>query len=124
LGDYDDIDLIDAWFSKMSVRSRATVGEATGCRRRDATFQAGGQSVPCLWYGVCPAFHLRHQGSRLPTEQARGVFQSAEDLTRATEDQIAHHDRNPAPFIQTAKAADILAKATRARTKLDKSPTA
>lgn len=51
----------------------------------------------------------------------RGVFHSVPDLVEALEKYIAHHNREPKPFIWTAKAQDILAKVARARRKLTRS---
>jgi transposase len=50
----------------------------------------------------------------------RGVFQDLEQLITAIGDYIDHHNKNPKPFIWTAKASDILEKVTRARTALHK----
>src|SRR3954466_14685035 len=48
----------------------------------------------------------------------RGVFHSVPDLVAALEKYIAQHNKEPKPFIWTAKATDILAKVARARQKL------
>ena len=45
----------------------------------------------------------------------RGVFQDLEQLIMAIGKYIDRHNRNPKPFIWTAKAADILEKVKRAR---------
>lgn len=45
----------------------------------------------------------------------RGVFHSVPELIAALEKCIDQHNREPEPFIWTAKANDILARATRAR---------
>jgi transposase len=50
----------------------------------------------------------------------RGVFRDLEQLITAIGDYIDHHNKNPKPFIWTAKASDILEKVTRARTALHK----
>jgi transposase len=47
-----------------------------------------------------------------------GVFHSVPELVTALEKYIAQHNRQPKPFIWTAKANDILAKVARARKKL------
>jgi transposase len=49
----------------------------------------------------------------------RGVFRDVEDLIMAIGEYIDHHNRDPKPFIWTAKAADILEKVKRARKALD-----
>ena len=54
----------------------------------------------------------------------RGVFQDLEQLIMAIGEYIDSHNQNPKPFIWTAKATDILEKVTRARTALNKRPTA
>ncbi len=45
----------------------------------------------------------------------RGVFRDVEDLIMAVETYIDKHNRDPKPFIWTAKATDILEKVKRAR---------
>ena len=50
----------------------------------------------------------------------RGVFHSVPELVAAIEAYAAQHNRDPKPFIWTAKASDILEKVTRARRSLDK----
>ena len=50
----------------------------------------------------------------------RGVFHSEADLIAAIEEYLAVHNANPKPFIWTARAADILEKVKRGRTKLHK----
>ena len=47
-----------------------------------------------------------------------GVFRSVPALTKAIEDYVAHHHKNPKPFIWTAQAKDILAKVIRANRNL------
>lgn len=54
----------------------------------------------------------------------RGVFKSVPELIRAIHDYIDHHNKNPKPFIWTAKAEEILAKYARAKAMLDKVQTA
>jgi transposase len=48
----------------------------------------------------------------------RGVFHSVPDLIEAIEAYVTAYNQSPSPFVWTAKAADILAKVTRARQKL------
>jgi transposase len=50
----------------------------------------------------------------------RGVFQDLEQLITAIGDYIDAHNKNPKPFIWTAKANDLLEKVTRAQTTLNK----
>jgi len=57
----------------------------------------------------------------LTTNQIRrGVFQDLEQLITAIGNYIDHHNKNPKPFIWTAKANDILEKVTRAQATLNK----
>ena len=88
--------------------------------KRNKRFHTHFTPTSASWLNMVERFFRDISERRLK----RGVFKSLEDLTRAIEDQIAHHNRNPAPFIWTAKAADIPAKVTRARKKLVKSQTA
>ena len=48
----------------------------------------------------------------------RGGFRSVPELTAAIEEYIAMHNKNPKPFIWTAKAGDILQKVIRANQRL------
>ncbi len=50
----------------------------------------------------------------------RGVFQDLEQLITEIGSYIDVHNKNPKPFIWTAKASDILEKVTRAQTALNK----
>jgi transposase len=50
----------------------------------------------------------------------RAVFRSVSELVSTIEQYVERHNRDPKPFIWTAKASDILAKVTRARAKLNK----
>ena len=55
----------------------------------------------------------------ITTERLRnGVFRSVPELTAAIKEYIAVHNKNPKPFIWTAKAQDILAKVIRANSRL------
>lgn len=53
-----------------------------------------------------------------------GVFRSVAELEQAIVAYIQHHNANPKTFVWTKKAEDILEKVRRARTALDKTPTA
>ena len=48
----------------------------------------------------------------------RGVFTSVEELTTAINEYIAHHNKDPKPFIWTKTARDILQKVIRANSRL------
>jgi transposase len=48
----------------------------------------------------------------------RGVFRNVPELTAAIKEYVAVHNKNPKPFIWTAKAADILQKVIRANRRL------
>ena len=51
----------------------------------------------------------------ITTERLRnGVFRSVPELIAAIKEYIALHNKNPKPFVWTAKAKDILAKVIRA----------
>ena len=54
----------------------------------------------------------------------RGVFKSVRELIQAIHDYIEHHNKDPKPFIWTAKAGDIIEKYRRAQTMLNKLQTA
>jgi transposase len=48
----------------------------------------------------------------------RGVFTSVAELTLAIDGYIAHHNKDPKPFIWTKSARDILQKVIRANSRL------
>jgi len=48
----------------------------------------------------------------------RGVFTSVPELVSAIDEYIAHHNKNPKPFIWTKSARDILQKVIRANSRL------
>jgi transposase len=50
----------------------------------------------------------------------RGVFRDVSELVSAIDEYIETHNADPAPFIWTKSASDILAKVKRARQKLNK----
>ncbi|HEV2039193.1 MAG TPA: IS630 family transposase [Casimicrobiaceae bacterium] len=55
----------------------------------------------------------------ITTERLRhGVFRSVPELIAAIQEYITLHNKNPKPFVWTAKANDILAKVIRANRKL------
>jgi transposase len=54
----------------------------------------------------------------------RDCFESVDQLIAAIDNYLEIHNREPKPFIWTAKAADILEKVKRARSRLDKLQTA
>ncbi|MEI7682582.1 MAG: IS630 family transposase [Betaproteobacteria bacterium] len=55
----------------------------------------------------------------ITTERLRnGVFRSVPELTAAINEYVGLHNKNPKPFVWTAKANDILAKVIRANSRL------
>jgi hypothetical protein len=50
----------------------------------------------------------------------RGVFRNLEELIMGIGNYIDRHNKNPKPFIWTARASDILEKVKRARRALHK----
>ena len=49
----------------------------------------------------------------------RGVFPNVPELISTIQTYVEHHNRNPKPFIWTARASDILAKVAKARARLN-----
>jgi len=50
----------------------------------------------------------------------RGVFHSLPELVEALQQYLATYNKDPKPYVWTAKACDILAKVQRARQKLNR----
>ena len=85
-----------------------------------------------LWLDTHPRFHMHFTPTSaswlnmverffrdITVERLRnGVFRSVAELTQAIEEYIEQHNKNPKPFIWTAKAQDILAKVIRANARL------
>jgi transposase len=72
------------------------------------------------WLNMVERFFRDLTQNRLP----RGVFRDVEELIMAIGDYIDRHNKNPKPFIWTARASDILEKVKRARRTLDKGQSA
>ena len=84
------------------------------------------------WLAMHPRFHVHFTPTSaswlnmverffrdLSTQRLeRGVFRSVPELIAAIKEYVAVHNKNPKPFIWTAKAADILQKVIRANRRL------
>jgi transposase len=68
----------------------------------------------CSWLNMVERFFRDLTEKQL----RRGVFRNVEELLESIGAYIDHHNRQPKPFIWTAKASDILEKVKRARAKL------
>ncbi len=65
----------------------------------------------CSWLNMVERFFRDLTEKQL----RRGVFRNVEELLESIGEYIDHHNRQPKPFIWTAKASDILEKVKRAR---------
>lgn len=72
----------------------------------------------CSWRKMVERFFRELTGKGIRP----GVCGDVEELITAIGDYIDHHNRNPEPFIWTAKATDILEKVKHARRVLDNTP--
>jgi transposase len=84
------------------------------------------------WLDKHPRFHMHYTPTSaswlnmverffrdITTERLRrGVFTSVPELEAAIEEYVAHHNKNPKPFIWTKSARDILQKVIRANSRL------
>lgn len=68
----------------------------------------------CSWLNMVERFFRDLTQKQL----RRGVFRNVEELLESIGEYIDHHNRQPKPFIWTAKASDILEKVKRARAAL------
>jgi transposase len=68
----------------------------------------------CSWLNMVERFFRDLTEKQL----RRGVFRDVEELLESIGEYIDNHNRQPKPFIWTAKASDILEKVKRARTAL------
>lgn len=82
--------------------------------RRHPRFQLHFTPTSASWLNMVERFFRD-----LTTRRVRaGIFKSVADLEAAIADYLRRHNAQPKPFIWTAKAADILAKVTRAKAAL------
>lgn len=84
--------------------------------RRHPRFHMHFTPTSASWLNMIERFFRDLSTNRI----RRGAFASVRELTTAIESYIAQHNRQPKPFIWTAKASDILEKVKRAREKLNK----
>jgi transposase len=84
------------------------------------------------WLAKHPRFHMHFTPTSaswlnmverffrdITTERLRrGVFTSVPDLVKAIDEYVAHHNKEPKPFIWTKSARDILQKVIRANSRL------
>jgi hypothetical protein len=68
----------------------------------------------CSWLNMVERFFRDLTEKQL----RRGVFRNVEELLESIGDYIDNHNRQPRPFIWTAKASDILEKVKRAKAAL------
>ena len=68
--------------------------------------------------GQCLPRHRHQEWLKFLRQIERGVFPNVPELISAIQAYVEHHNRNPKPFIWTARASDILAKVVKARTRL------
>jgi transposase len=88
--------------------------------QRHRRFQIHFTPTGCSWLNMVERFFRDLTQNRL----RRGIFRNVEELMTAIGDYADRHNKNPKPFIWTAKAADILEKVKRARSALNMGPSA
>jgi transposase len=88
--------------------------------KRHRRFQIHFTPTGCSWLNMVERFFRDLTQNRL----RRGIFRNVEELMTAIGDYADHHNKNPKPFIWTAKASDILEKVKRARSALNMGPSA
>jgi hypothetical protein len=99
------------------LRSQGTLWRDRFCAPRSASASLPGQTGP-LFAACLPDRRFFRDLSE--NQLRRAVFRSVPELVCTIEQYVEKHNRQPKPFIWTAKASDILAKVTRARAKLNK----
>jgi transposase len=78
---------------------------------RRSRFHVHFTPTSCSWLNMVERFFRDLTEKQL----RRGVFRNVEELLESIGEYIDHHNRQPKPFIWTAKASDILEKVKRAR---------
>jgi transposase len=82
--------------------------------QRRSRFHVHFTPTSCSWLNMVERFFRDLTEKQL----RRGVFRNVEDLLESIGEYIDNHNRQPKPFIWTAKASDILEKVKRARAAL------
>jgi len=71
--------------------------------------------------GQCLPRHSHQEWLKFLRQIERGISPGVPELVGTIEACVQNHNRNPKPFIWTARASDILAKVVKARARLNKS---
>lgn len=100
------------WKSGLQERGKVRIARSISPSVEDHQWLRT-QATSASWLNMVERFFRDLTVNRL----RRGVFRSVPELVDALEKYIAQHNRDPKPFIWTAKANDILAKVARARKK-------
>jgi transposase len=87
-----------------------------GWLERNKNFECHFTPTSASWLNMVERFFRDISERRIK----RGVFKSITDLESVIEKHIAEHNKDPKPFIWTAKASDILEKVKRGRKSLNK----
>jgi transposase len=85
-----------------------------GWLQRHPRFHVHFTPTSCSWLNMVERFFRDLTEKQL----RRGVFRNVEELLESIGEYIDNHNRQPKPFIWTAKASDILEKVKRARAAL------
>ena len=88
--------------------------------KRNARFHCHFTPTSASWLNMVERFFRDISENLLK----RGVFKSVDELTESVNQYICNHNKEPKPFIWTAKASDILAKVQRGRETMNKLHTA
>ena len=83
--------------------------------KRNKRFHVHFTPTSASWLNMVERFFRDISERRL----RHGVFRSVDELVDAVTEYVAHHNKDPKPFIWTAAAGDILEKVKRARKKLN-----
>jgi transposase len=83
--------------------------------KRNKRFHVHFTPTSASWLNMVERFFRDISERRL----RHGVFRSVDELADAVTQYVAHHNKDPKPFIWTATASDILEKVKRAREKLN-----
>ena len=85
--------------------------------KRHARFHMHFTPTSACWLNIVERFFRDLSQNAI----ARGVFPNVPELISTIQAYIENHNRDPKPFIWTARASDILAKVVKARARRNKS---
>ena len=101
--------------ARRQIRTAHSQG-CTNIRKRHPRFHMHFTATSASWLNMVERFFRDLSQNAIE----RGVFPNVPELINTIQNYVENHNRDPKPFIWTARASDILAKVVKARARLNK----